>query len=108
MSFRTFRRFTVAAAAVAALTLTGCSAAETDTAEGDSPEGVSISLSNGFVNGWRLTLINKFEEEAEKLKEDGVVSEFNTVNAPGENSATEQASQIRSLVLQNPDVLMVI
>ncbi|SFN80684.1 substrate-binding domain-containing protein [Mycetocola miduiensis] len=110
MSFSTLRRITVAAAAIAALTLTGCSAAGNDAAAsgGKSAEGVSISLSNGFVNGWRLTLINKFEEEAKKLQKDGIVSEFNTVNAPGENSATEQASQIRSLVLQNPDVLMVI
>ena len=69
-----------------------------------APEGLKIALSNGFVNGWRLTLIDKFEE-AEQLKAEGVVTEYSVVNAPGENSATEQASQIRSLMLQNPDVL---
>ncbi|PPL19053.1 substrate-binding domain-containing protein [Microterricola pindariensis] len=109
MSFRSLRRVSIAAAAIAALTLTGCAAgADTGSAPAGDGDGISIALSNGFVNGWRLTLINKFEEEAAKLKADGVVSEFSTVNAPGENSATEQASQIRSLVLQNPDVLLVI
>lgn len=109
MSFRSLRRVSIAAAAIAALTLTGCATgADAGSAPDGDGDGVSIALSNGFVNGWRLTLINKFEEEATKLKADGIVSDFSTVNAPGENSATEQASQIRSLVLQNPDVLLVI
>ncbi|MGJ0202641.1 substrate-binding domain-containing protein [Leucobacter sp. gxy201] len=100
----------VAALTTAALLMTGCAGGSGDgseTADGE-PEGLKIALSNGFVNGWRLTLIDKFEKTAEQLKKDGVVSEFSVVNAPGENSATEQASQIRSLMLQNPDVLMVI
>lgn len=105
--FGPLRRISVAVTAIAALALTGC-AAETTAGPTGSDEGISIALSNGFVNGWRLTLINKFEEEADKLKSEGIVSDFTTVNAPGENSATEQASQIRSLVLQNPDVLLVI
>jgi ribose transport system substrate-binding protein len=109
MSFRSWRRIGVVAALAAALALTGCSAGSPPgSSDGKKTEGVSVALSNGFVNGWRLTLINKFEAEAKKLKKDGVVSKFTTVNAPGENSATEQASQIRSLVLQKPDILMVI
>jgi ribose transport system substrate-binding protein len=109
MSFGTLRRSGVAIAAAAALMLTGCAGGDAAAGDGSADgEGISIALSNGFVNGWRLTLIDKFEEEAEKLKGEGVVSEYSTVNAPGENSATEQASQIRSLVLQQPDVLMVI
>lgn len=107
MSFGSLRRTGVAIAAAVALTLTGC-AADGATADSTDGDGISIALSNGFVNGWRLTLIDKFESEAEKLKAEGIVSEYSTVNAPGENSATEQASQIRSLMLQNPDVLMVI
>lgn len=114
MKFRNLRRATTAAtaAAAAALLLAGCAGGSTEAAagsgSGDEPKGLKVALSNGFVNGWRLTLIDKFETEAEKLKEDGIVSEYSVVNAPGENSATEQASQIRSLMLQNPDVLMVI
>lgn len=110
MSFRTWRRIGVVAAVAAALTLTGCSAGAAGSGGDGSgkTEGISVALSNGFVNGWRLTLIDKFEKEADKLKKDGVVSKYTTVNAPGENSATEQASQIRSLVLQKPDMLIVI
>lgn len=110
MSFGTLRRSAVALAAAAALMLTGCAGGDAEAGEGasSSGDGISIALSNGFVNGWRLTLIDKFEAEAEKLKGEGIVSEYSTVNAPGENSATEQASQIRSLMLQSPDVLMVI
>ncbi|MGO3885470.1 MAG: substrate-binding domain-containing protein [Mycetocola sp.] len=113
MKFTSIRRTAIVAAAIAALTLSACSGG-TAPADGGSDaapadgDGISIALSNGFVNGWRLTLINKFEEAATALKADGTVSEFTSVNAPGENSATEQASQIRSLMLQNPDVLMVI
>lgn len=111
MKFTTTRRVltAAAAAAAAALILAGCAGAGTgDSSGGGEPKGLKIALSNGFVNGWRLTLINKFESEAEKLKSQGIVSDYSVVNAPGENSATEQASQIRSLMLQNPDVLMVI
>lgn len=111
MKFSKIRRAAVGVAAIAAaaVVLSGCAGGAAD-ADGNSgePEGLSIALSNGFVNGWRLTLIDKFETEAEKLKEDGIVADYSVVNAPGENSATEQASQIRSLMLQDPDVLMVI
>lgn len=113
MKFLNIRRTAtaVAASAAAALLLAGC-AGGTDpgagSGDGGEPEGLKIALSNGFVNGWRLTLIDKFESAAEELKAQGVVSDYSVVNAPGENSATEQASQIRSLMLQNPDVLMII
>lgn len=100
----------IVAAGAALLLLTGCasSAAPGEGGSQGEAKGLKVALSNGFVNGWRLTLIDKFEKEAERLKADGIVSEYSVVNAPGENSATEQASQIRSLMLQNPDVLMVI
>src|SRR4051812_42329929 len=107
MSFGSWRRVGAVVAAAAALVLTGCSAGTAAGGDGGAGKtsGISVALSNGFVNGWRLTLIDKFEKEAEKLKKDGTVSKYTTVNAPGENSATEQASQIRSLVLQKPDML---
>lgn len=99
-----------AASAVALLAMAACGGSAGGTSNGSDADGdgISIALSNGFVNGWRLTLIEKFEAEAEKLKAEGVVSDYTTVNAPGENSATEQATQIRSLMLEDPDVLMVI
>ncbi|GAA0434097.1 substrate-binding domain-containing protein [Leifsonia naganoensis] len=108
MSFGPWRRIGVVAAVTAALALTGCSAGAAGDGGSGKTSGISVALSNGFVNGWRLTLIDKFAKAADKLKKDGVVSKYTTVNAPGENSATEQASQIRSLVLQKPDMLVVI
>ncbi|MCH8562891.1 substrate-binding domain-containing protein [Nesterenkonia sp. YGD6] len=112
MMSKNWRRYGVATVAVVALALSACSdnsaAAEGEESDADSVEGVSLALSNGFVNGWRLTLINEFEETARELQDQGVVSDFTAVNTPGDNSATEQASQIRSLMLQDPDVLMVI
>lgn len=112
MMFRNWRRYGAATLTVAALTLAGCSdGSTTEEGEGDdegSVEDVSITLSNGFVNGWRLSLINEFQEAAQELQDQGVISDFNAVNTPGENSATEQASQIRSMILQDPDILMVI
>jgi len=111
MSFHTSWRKAAAVLALGVLALTGCSSANgTDDADPGSGDGepISIALSNGFVNGWRLTLIDQVKGATDELKKQGIVSEFTSVNAPGENSATEQASQIRSLMLQNPDVLMVI
>lgn len=113
MKFSPMRRAATAATAAAAVAvlLAGCAGPADSGSEagaGEEPQGLTLALSNGFVNGWRLTLIDKFETEAEKLKGEGIVSDYTVVNAPGENSATEQASQIRSLMLQDPDVLMVI
>jgi ribose transport system substrate-binding protein len=102
----------LAAAAITALTLSACSGGGTGTAAsagaGSSTKPISVVLSNGFVNGWRQTLIKNFEAAATTLKSDGLVSSYQSVNAPGNNSATEQASQIRSLILKKPDVLIVI
>lgn len=129
MKFGSRRHFGAALAILTIAALTGCSAAGGSSSGGGSSssvgsssggssssggdtktstKAVSIALSNGFVNGWRLTLINKFEATAEQLKKQGVVSSYSVVNAPGDNSATAQASQIRSLMLKKPDVLIVI
>lgn len=59
----------VAALTAAALLMTGCAGGSGDSAAADGePQGLKIALSNGFVNGWRLTLIDKFETAAEELK----------------------------------------
>ncbi|MDX2376551.1 substrate-binding domain-containing protein [Microbacterium sp. LRZ72] len=112
MKFSQTRRAFGAALAITAATamFVGCAGGSGggDADAGGEPEGLNVALSNGFVNGWRLTLIDKFETEAEALKDEGIIADYSVVNAPGENSATEQASQIRSLMLENPDVLMVI
>lgn len=109
MKFKMSRASLFAGAAVGLLALTACGDNDAGGSAGSGPdEGISVAVSNGFVNGWRQSLLKSVEEETEALKSEGIVSEYQAVNAPGENSATEQASQIRSLILQDPDVLMVI
>jgi ribose transport system substrate-binding protein len=67
-----------------------------------------IALSNGFIgNGWRQTMIAKFEAAAKQAQTDGLISKYKVVNAPGENSATEQIAQIKSLLLQKPNALLI-
>ncbi|MEU3454974.1 ABC transporter substrate-binding protein [Micromonospora sp. NPDC006766] len=103
------RRTAVAAALVAAVavTATGCGSGTSggNAKNGDKP---FIALSNGFIgNGWRQTMIAKFEAAATKAQNDGLIGKFKVVNAPGENSATEQVAQIKSLLLQKPDALLI-
>ena len=103
------RRSAVVAALVAAVavTATGCGSGASGgkAKSGDKP---FIALSNGFIgNGWRQTMIAKFGAAATKAQNDGLISKFKVVNAPGENSATEQVAQIKSLLLQKPDALLI-
>src|SRR5690606_33314693 len=66
-----------------------------------------IALSNGFIgNGWRQTMIAKFEEAAKQAQADGLIGKYKVVNAPGNNSATEQVAQLKSLLLPKPDALL--
>ncbi|GAA1638738.1 substrate-binding domain-containing protein [Georgenia ruanii] len=105
------RRLLAATAVVSMAALSACSSAEGETATGGSGESDApfIALSNGFIgNSWRQTLVRSFEETAEQLKTDGVISGYQAVNAPGDNDATEQISQIRSLILQDPDALLIV
>src|SRR5690242_8819531 len=102
-----------AAAAISALAVlaAGCGSGGSGSATADAAGGAAggggdkpfIALSNGFIgNGWRQTMIAKFEAAAEQAKTDGLIGKYKVVNAPGENSATEQVAQIKSLLLQKP------
>ncbi|MEV0155538.1 ABC transporter substrate-binding protein [Micromonospora sp. NPDC050686] len=102
------RRAVVAAALAASLAAaaSGCGSAADGTAGGDDKP--FIALSNGFIgNGWRQTMIAKFEQAATKAQQDGLIGKYKVVNAPGENSATEQVAQIKSLLVQKPDALLI-
>ncbi|MGA5702439.1 ABC transporter substrate-binding protein [Peterkaempfera bronchialis] len=67
-----------------------------------------IALSNGFIgNGWRQTMVASFEAAAKQAQQDGLIGKYKAVNAPGDNSATEQIAQIKSLLLQKPDALLI-
>ncbi len=68
----------------------------------------SVALSNAFLgNAWRRSMITAFEEAATKAQADGLISSFQVSNAPGENSATEQIAQLKALLLDQPDILLV-
>ncbi|MEO3777556.1 ABC transporter substrate-binding protein [Micromonospora sp. B11E3] len=105
------RRAVLAAALAVALgaTATGCGSGDSGgAAAGSGGDKPFIALSNGFIgNGWRQTMIAKFEAAATQAQKDGLISKFKVVNAPGENSATEQVAQIKSLLLQKPDALLI-
>ncbi|NUW41989.1 ABC transporter substrate-binding protein [Nonomuraea rhodomycinica] len=110
-SRRSWRAAPAALATLAVLTA-GCgSTGGSDSAAGTAAAGGGkpfIALSNGFIgNGWRQTMIAKFEAAAEQARKDGLIDKYKVVNAPGENSATEQVAQIKSLLLQKPDALLI-
>jgi ribose transport system substrate-binding protein len=111
-SMRRLRRPASVAAVAALVALSGsaCGGATdastgSGSASGDKP---FIALSNGFIgNGWRQTMVSKFEDAAKQAQADGVVGKYKVVNAPGQNSASEQVAQIKSLLLQKPEALLI-
>lgn len=98
-----FGRFLTLAAAAA--TVAGAAMVPTIASAQDAP---SVALSNAFLgNAWRRSMITAFEEAAAKAQEDGLISSWQVSNAPGENSATEQIAQLKALLLDEPDILLV-
>lgn len=91
--------------AAAAATLAAVSVIPSAAIAQDAP---SVALSNAFLgNAWRRSMITAFEEAAAKAQADGLISSFKVSNAPGENSATEQIAQLKALLLDAPDILLV-
>jgi len=96
----------LAVMAVSAIALTGCTAAGSLASGPDHKP--FIALSNSFIgNGWRQSMVNQFTAAATKAQKAGQISGFKVSNAPGDNSATEQISQIKTLLLQKPDILLI-
>lgn len=79
-----------------------------DAAPALAAEKPTVALSNAFLgNAWRRSMIAVFEEAATKAQADGLIESFQVSNAPGENSATEQIAQLKALLLDQPDILLV-
>lgn len=94
--------------AVAAALMTTVTAAPSDVSAQEKKAAPTVALSNAFLgNAWRRSMITAFEEAATKAQEDGLISSFQVSNAPGENSATEQIAQLKALLLEQPDILLV-
>ena len=102
---------------VSGLLFTGCTSASTGGGGSNSPgtgnEGAgaaepgAIVLSNSFVgNAWRQTMVDDANQVADEAKKDGVISDFKVVNS--NNDVAEQISQIQSLILEKPKVIMLL
>jgi len=101
---RVTKRLGVVAAVAAVVAAVGATPAAISQ-EKDAP---SVALSNAFLgNAWRRSMITAFEEAAAKAEADGLISSWKVSNAPGENSATEQIAQLKALLLEQPDILLV-
>lgn len=67
----------------------------------------TIALSNSFLgNSWRQTMVKAFEHTAEQAKADGIIGDY-VVSNTSQNTATEQISQIKSLILTGPDAIVI-
>lgn len=101
---KSLKAIALAATAAAVLGMSACaSAAPAEETESDAP---SIVLSNSFIgNAWRKTMVEGVQAAADQAIAEGRISSFEVVNANGE--ASEQISQIQSIILQQPDVLLV-
>ncbi len=92
-------------ALAAVLALAGCAA---PAASADAHHAPFVALSNSFIgNSWRQSMVNQFERVAKQAQAQGVISGYKIANAPGDNSATNQIAQIKTLLLQKPDILLI-
>src|SRR4051794_38801478 len=93
---RALRTAAATSLAAVALLASACGSGKAAGDKGGAGDKPFIALSNGFIgNGWRQTMIAKFEAAAKQAQTDGLISKYKVVNAPGENSATEQVAQIK-------------
>lgn len=66
-----------------------------------------IALSNSFLgNTWRQTMVEVFEKVAGDAKAAGQIKDFKVQNT-GQNTATEQIAQLKSLILQDVDAILI-
>jgi ribose transport system substrate-binding protein len=95
-------------ALVSGLILTGCSSTTApEEAAGDATSEGSIVLSNSFVgNAWRQTMVDNALMSSEQAVQAGLASEIKIVNS--NNDVAEQISQIQSLILEQPKVILVL
>lgn len=105
-----FARFATPIALASVLLVTGCSAGSTSSGggagEGALAEG-SIVLSNSFIgNAWRQAMVDNVNQSAADAVADGKASDLKVVNS--NNDVAEQISQIQSLILERPKVILLL
>lgn len=98
----------LAAAAIglaASLMWSGVQAADAGVAKGDT-SAKRIALSNSYAgNSWRQAMLKAWDKAAGEAVKAGVIKEVKVVNA--NNSASEQASQIQSLIVEGWDAIVI-
>ncbi len=103
-------RIAVPVALTSALLLTGCSsnsASPTSGSEDGALAAGSIVLSNSFIgNAWRQTMVDDVTKSAKEAVAAGKASEIKIVNS--NNDVAEQISQIQSLILERPKVILLL
>jgi ribose transport system substrate-binding protein len=91
------------AAAVLALLMAGASARAADL---QSTADKKIALSNFYAgNSWRQALLKSWSDTANQAIKDRIIAGTKIVNS--DNSATEQASQIESLIVEGYNAIVV-
>ena len=66
-----------------------------------------IALSNSFLgNTWRQTMVNIFEQTAKQAESQGLITGYKVENT-SDNDATTQISQIKSLILEHVNALLI-
>lgn len=109
---RPTRRLVAAVAGVLALLLSGCAttlhtSAPVGSAQHHTKGQYTIALSNAFLgNSWRQTMVKVFQDTADRAKKQGWVSGSKVENT-SQNTATEQIAQMKALILQGVDAILV-
>jgi len=108
MKIAKIARIAVPLAVASALMLAGCSASSGGTASaGDAKSPGSIVLSNSFIgNAWRQTMVDDVNKSAADAKMAGLASDLKVVNS--NNDVAGQISQIQSLILEKPKVILLL
>jgi len=66
-----------------------------------------IALSNSFLgNTWRQTMVGIFQKTAKKAEAEGLISGYKVENT-SDNDATTQIAQIKSLILEHVNALLI-
>lgn len=112
MNIKRFTRLVLPVTIAGVLVLSGCStdggAASGGAASGgDATATGSVVLSNSFIgNAWRQTMVDNVKTSASQAVDAGLASELKVVNS--NNDVADQISQIQSLILERPKVILLL
>ncbi|GAB3125291.1 ABC transporter substrate-binding protein [Glaciibacter psychrotolerans] len=110
MFSRVRKTLAIGAAAAIVLTLGACSADASAEADGPATAGVAENLKVGWSTiylspSWMQQTEKLLNEEAGRLKDQGIVASIETLNANGDTS--QQIAQIRTMIQQKYDIILV-